>query len=439
MLKLTLQVFLDAQWQDMALLSFDKKSYEFIELNYLPEYAFDHLELTDHYACSIHYPVHFFQDSSDYAYFLDDIMPAGASRTYWVNHLNLKGLNIHRQNYELLKCGAIAPIGNLRIKEAYERILPNLPKNQHYYSLDDVINRDVNFLTDCQEQGMIVSGATGAGGEAPKILLRYHQQQGVWIDNQQLGDCYDDYYLVKYPRGNKTAIDCDILRAEYHYYQELENMGFRTIETTKMRLEEGQHYPSLWLPRFDVFYDEQGNFQRYAVESVYSMMKKSAGTSLKHENCIHYIIDLINKNNLAFDVQGFVIEWLRRDLLNIAFGNSDNHGRNTAFLRYKNEIKLAPIYDFAPMKADPDGIVRTIKWQTPLELGGEFDFEQICQSLDTYIEPTQLHQALQETAEQLIDLKTRLKKRGVPKDILEHPSIHFASLATNLKKWKVLT
>lgn len=60
MLKLTLQVFLDAQWQDMALLSFDEESYEFIELNYLQEYALDYLEQTEHHACSIHYPVHFF-------------------------------------------------------------------------------------------------------------------------------------------------------------------------------------------------------------------------------------------------------------------------------------------------------------------------------------------------------------------------------------------
>lgn len=94
---------------------------------------------------------------------------------------------------------------------------------------------------------------------------------------------------------------------------------------------------------------------------------------------------------------------------------------------------------FIFFKADPDGIVRTMKWQAPLELGGAFDFEQICQSLERYSEPTQLHQALQDTAEQLVDLKTRLQKRGVPKDILEHPSIHFANLPNNFKTWKLLT
>ena len=44
-----------------------------------------------------------------------------------------------------------------------------------------------------------------------------------------------------------------------------------------------------------------------------------------------------------FDKMAFVIEWVKRDILNIAFGNSDNHGRNTAFLRDENKIWLSPM------------------------------------------------------------------------------------------------
>lgn len=69
-------------------------------------------------------------------------------------------------------------------------------------------------------------------------------------------------------------MDCDILRAEYHYYQELASLGFNTIETTKMRLEESKRYPSLWLPRFDIV-QRENKTERYAVESVYSMLKKA--------------------------------------------------------------------------------------------------------------------------------------------------------------------
>lgn len=104
------------------------------------------------------------------------------------------------------------------------------------------------------------------------------------------------------------------------------------------------------------------------MESVYSLLQKAPATILDYETTLRILIEKITSShmvrvqNYRFDVQGFIIDWVRRDLLNIIFGNSDNHGRNTAFMKADNEIILAPIYDFAPMKADPEGIPRTMKW-----------------------------------------------------------------------------
>lgn len=442
-LTLTLQTFFDMQWHDMAILSFDNKTYKFQHLEYLEEYAMQHLLEDNLFACSLHYPINFYNDNKGFAYFLDDIVPSGASRNYWENALNLRGLKAEEAYYQLLKYGAIAPIGHLRIKEAYEEIHNKINQNTVFYTIDDVKNRCSSFLEHCHEQGMIVSGATGAGGEAPKILIRMNLQQHIWIDNEQSGKSQDDYFLVKYPRHKKTERDCDILRAEYYYYQELASMGFDTIDIKKMRLEEGEDYPSLWLPRFDIIHDENGNCQRYAVESVYSLMQKGAGSTLKHEACIEQLINLIQKSNTiqnggVFNVAEFVIEWVRRDLLNIIFGNSDNHGRNIAFLRSKNDIKLAPIYDFAPMKADPEGIVRTIKWSDKVEKGGEYDFQAIAESLAYHIEPSQLMSALHQTAQQLLDLQSQLHQRGVPTSILTFPTIGFDKIPEKLERWKLL-
>lgn len=68
--------------------------------------------------------------------FLDDIMPSGASRRYWVKHLDIEDLSSDEQDYVLLKFGTMSPIGNLRIKdslpERYE-VADNL-----YFSVDDV-------------------------------------------------------------------------------------------------------------------------------------------------------------------------------------------------------------------------------------------------------------------------------------------------------------
>ncbi|MEL4426619.1 HipA domain-containing protein [Shewanella indica] len=124
---------------------------------------------------------------------------------------------------------------------------------------------------------------------------------------------------------------------------------------------------SLWLPRFDIYFHELG-LQRYAMESVYSILGKAAGVSLDHEQTIRRLVHKITHSHMVleqgyqFDIQAFVLEWVQRDLLNILFGNSDNHGRNTALLKGDGWIKLAPIYDFAPMKADPEGVARTTKW-----------------------------------------------------------------------------
>lgn len=160
---------------------------------------------------------------------------------------------------------------------------------------------------------------------------------------------------------------------------------------------------------------------------------------MDHNETITQLIRIIEQTTLYFDKQTFVIEWVKRDLLNIAFGNSDNHGRNTAFLRDENSIWLAPIYDFAPMKADPEGVIRTLTWDnqstSPKELGGEYHFEQIAESLSEFVEQERLLSELKLTAKQLVGLKERLRKRGVPRSILAFPSIGFDYLEERLQRW----
>lgn len=211
-----------------------------------------------------------------------------------------------------------------------------------------------------------------------------------------------------------------------------------------MRLEEGENYPSLWLPRFDVSFEKEGCLKRFGMESVYSILRKAPGVTLYHEETLRTLIEKITHSNMVteqgfdFDITAFVIEWVRRDLLNIIFGNSDNHGRNTAFLKAENCIKLAPIYDFAPMKADPEGIARTMKWAAPLENGGEYNFIAIAQALSDLLPADTLLKALQETAQQLLGLKERLIQRGVPEQIVTLPSIGFNYIEQKLDRWSLL-
>lgn len=179
------------------------------------------------------------------------------------------------QDALLLLKGTIAPIGNLRIKES----IPELPAVSQLrdlrFSIHDVVERQSDFMQYAQEMGAASGGATGAGGEAPKLLLRCSPADEIWIDTwQDEINNTDQHYLVKFPRNQRTEIDCEILRAEYHYYCELSALNIATVDVTRLRLIEGEQYPSLWLPRFDVTYFA-GQEQRLGVESVYSLMQQA--------------------------------------------------------------------------------------------------------------------------------------------------------------------
>lgn len=93
---LTLQLYLDGVWHDAAMLNINVpqlgRGSEAL-LAYDFTYAAEHLERNDIASCSLNYPVmligsHFAQP---WFGFLDDIIPAGASRRYWISQPGLQG------------------------------------------------------------------------------------------------------------------------------------------------------------------------------------------------------------------------------------------------------------------------------------------------------------------------------------------------------------
>lgn len=450
MSQLTLQVFHQQHWLDCALLNIpdpDAGHKGRATLSYEPlEYALAHMGRDDEYACSLTLPVDLMQTYRQNTWFgfLEDIMPAGANRRHWVNYLGIGHLSETEQDYPLLAKGTIAPIGNLRIKEA----VPQLPEGsllqQKTFTIADVTERHSDFLEYAQAMGATSGGATGAGGEAPKLLLRCSANNEIWIDTYQDDVTNtDQHYLVKFPRGKRTQDDCDILRAEYHFYHELTALGIETIDIQTMRLLEGDRYPSLWLPRFDVSISG-GQIQRFGMESVYAILNKPAGSSLNHFKCIHTLCNYLQKQyrvrelNEPFNPAHFVSEWVKRDFLNVVFGNSDNHGRNTSLIKRPTGISLAPLYDFAPMKADPEGVIRTTTWGSPFEEGGHYDWQAIARALDNYLPPEQLLTELATLAQQLVDLPQRLAARGLSPRLLKMPTLGYKSLEQKLRRWQLL-
>lgn len=437
--KITIEAYINQNWIDIASIEFSN-SYELSRVNYNFDYALDNLDLCDNHAVSINYPTQLFPyDPAKDNYFLDDLIPSGASRRFWVQHLDIRSLSYKAQNFILLKYATVAPIGNLRVQESIDNQLEN---REIFFKLSDVAERSSDFLDYANEKGGVAGGATGAGGEAPKLLLRYADDDHIWIDY------YQDYsyrpndlaYLVKYPRGKRSNDDCDILRTEYHYYHELESLGFETIETATMKLiENSNQIPSLWLPRFDILHSN-GITYKTSVQSVYSILNMGPGASLHNEKMIRDLLQIFETSHIEplFTREEFITEWINRDLLNVIFGNSDNHGRNTAFMLFNNQIKFAPIYDFAPMKADPEGIPRTAKWSAQYEQGGDFDYIGIIESFSDLADTNMIIENIKTTAAKLVGLKERLSNRGVPERILNMNTFGFDFIPEKLTKWGLL-
>lgn len=447
--RLDIEAFVDGAWVPLGYMLFDS-DYCKCSLTYDMAYLKCYFALDDNHAISINYPpVGYTYNFKSPPKFIDDLIPSGASRRYWVQRFDLSELSVHQKNYILLKYATISPIGNLRVRNSVDMVAEHEDKKP-LFDVDEVISMSSDFLDYANERGGVAGGATGAGGEAPKFIVRRGVDNKVWIDPFQSGGFRDDdgYYLVKFPRGKRTSIDRDILISEYYFYHELSSMGESTIDVSKMVLEFNSYNgePSLWLPRFDV-QNDNGCVHRYSMQSVYSILEKGPGSYVMHEDAIGEIISKIERsemylrNESMFDFSEFVADWICRDMLNMAFGNADNHGRNTSFLLFDNKIKLSPIYDFAPMKADPESIARTIKWRGAFESGTEISYDLIIKEMCNELDCVDLDFVMNRVnclAVKLLGLYERLKCRGVPESILNFPSIGFSTLDARLKKWGVL-
>ena len=127
---------------------------------------------------------------------------------------------------------------------------------------------------------------------------------------------------------------------------------------------------------------------------------------------------------------------LRRDILNAALRNTDNHGRNTAFLKQSDgTVALSPLYDFAPMFHDPDGIPRSSRWEEKLEPSiGRPDWEKIAESLVDKVNQEELRTVLAQDAESVDRLSDTMRECGVEDVIIEGVASRCADIAEDLRR-----
>lgn len=164
---------------------------------------------------------------------------------------------------------------------------------------------------------------------------------------------------------------------------------------------------------------------------MYSLLGREPGAYLNHQEVLRALRSVVRPERWP----EVLLEYLERDLLNLVFGNPDNHGRNLAVLKMDDEVRLAPVYDFAPMRMDLEGITRTTRW-SGFEAGGEVDWPGLLRSFGE--DEERLRDGLGRLARRLRELPDLLASLGLPQETLDFPSMGLRNTARKLREWTLL-
>jgi serine/threonine-protein kinase HipA len=279
-------------------------------------------------------------------------------------------------------------------------------RNHPGFSRDDVIARDEAFVEYAYQHGIYAAGGSDVQGVAPKLLLA-EDRRGAWHAEGRLPDPeVKTHWLVKRPRGN-TAADRQVLRNEAAYMQVAKRLGLR------VHADLVWEQNNLFVLRFDRAVTRR-RVERFGMESLCSL----AGIAEFGAPVLHEILcDVLLR--YCTNPQEDLLEYIKRDIVNVVLGNKDNHARNTAVLRYQDgTVTLAPLFDFAPMYLDPEGIPRVCRWEGDAEQAGNPDWKAV---VARYLEHhEQLEIELRNFGQLLERLPDIMRECGVDDDIIEH-------------------
>ena len=385
------------------------------------EYDLDYLDAMDSalgsrdaHAVSCRYPVGYdAPEETAWPPFLLDIMPAGAARRHWEGLLRLP--NTDGSDWQVLVRGTGNPPGNLRVRESVE---PDPDTKHPGFARADILERAEHFVEYAHVSGAPVSGSTGAGGDSPKFLLR-EDRKGRWHADGVLPDSKTrGCWLVKFPR-TREASDRLILEAEAGYHAVAKRLGVRTFGDVEWESD------CLFIPRFDRVV-RKGSLERLGLESLYSLVGVSEfGASLRKERQVSAIARFVTEPERELR------EFLLRDALDVAMGNTDNHGRNTSVLKTSDgRIELSPLYDFAPMILDRRGISRVSRWED----NGEYpNWNRIVEALEPFIDVRATKRWLRSLAARVEELPVVMKDAGVPPQVNARCEARIRRVAKDLR------
>ena len=417
----TLEIYRDSTWMPAATLrpADSRQGYRgACQLDYLIEYAaeFAGPDTAATAGLSCRYPADFQQYRlKHWPAFILDILPNGYGRQQWLEQLHLQ--DGPAADWPLLTRGTAFPPGNLRVAEAVaakdlDTLVPTAEsvevamRDHPGFAHADVIARTEAFVEYAFQHGVYAAGASDVQGVAPKLLLT-KDRYGAWHAEGRLDDAdVESYWLVKRPRGDRAA-DRQVLRNEAAYMRVASRLGLR------VHADLAWEDDNLFVPRFDRAVHD-GDVARYGMESLCSAAGVAEyGARVAHDK----LCDAILRYSSDPDID--LCEYVKRDVANVVLGNKDNHARNSALLRFEDgRIELAPLFDFAPMYLDPEGIARVCRWPGQVEQAGNPDWQQVIELFPA--QQNWLREELHQFGRALERLPDTMRECGVDDDITEH-------------------
>ena len=424
----TIQIYHQQQWLDCAIvellaasaLGWEAKT----RTSYLFEYAISSMGAQDAHALSYNLPVNVQSVICEtWPAFLVDLLPQGFGRQELLQQLNFTEHAQQQADWALLNAGASNPIGHLRIKEAHQWLQQHYPNTIRGFHLQEIIERNETFIESLASFGLFVGGSSGVQGEWPKLLLTQTHDGLFYLDHTLEDSHAKKHWLVKFSRGQDQRLE-KILSQEALYIKLAQYLGLNVYQDLEM------HGRTLFIPRFDRVI-ENDQVIRLAQESIASLSQKAGfGVKLSHNQICRLLVESCS------DPQQNIIEYLKRDLANVALGNKDNHTRNTAIQRnFQGNVQLTPLFDFAPMWLHPDGIARTTRWERD-DQGGAPLWQSVIQQVAeiTLIDQQQLRDMFKQQLPYYQALIERMQQIGIDQEIIENSHYRIENICQQLSE-----
>ncbi|PWJ93764.1 MULTISPECIES: HipA domain-containing protein [Mesorhizobium] len=436
-MKLTIETFWKGEWRQSAFLEIDDENHGYrgqsvveYDVDYFMEHAAAdrnaHGDVTDARALSVRYPVDLENRYlPTWPPFLLDLMPQGHARRKLAEHMKID-VESRSSDLPLLIRAAGNPVGNIRIREAAAAEQDRLANVTRVgVTENDILGRSDLFIEVVDRFGLLASGSSGLQGEWPKVALTLAHDGLYYPDAFVRDDEAVGHFIVKLLRS-KDERDRLILQAEAGYSALAREIGLNVYKPSVYA--EGV----LIIPRFDREVRHDATVVRVGQESMVSAIGVADfGHLASHEDYIDVL--KLYSNDPYMDI----VEYVKRDIANRAFGNPDNHGRNTAMSKGPNGgATLAPLFDFAPMQLATEGIVKSTRWASMRDTHRDTspDWAEVCRGIfpDNQENANRLLGDICGFAERLPEWRNRAAEFNIPQEVIDLAMIRCDEVASNV-------